>query len=106
MATREYAGHMARTQTLVQLTDDLVAQLDAEAKRQGRSRSALVRCVLAEYLRSRSEQAEVARYVQSYRDRPQADPEDPATVTGAATQAGVATMQRLDAEEEAAGLEW
>jgi metal-responsive CopG/Arc/MetJ family transcriptional regulator len=39
-----------RTQTLVQLTDDLLAQLDERAAREGRSRSGLIRDALRAYL--------------------------------------------------------
>lgn len=90
----------------MQLTDELVEQLDAEARRQGRSRSALIRCVLADYLRQRSEQALVSHYVRAYRERPQAGPAEVADVSGAAHRAGIAAMQRLDADEHEAGLEW
>jgi metal-responsive CopG/Arc/MetJ family transcriptional regulator len=41
---------MTRTQTLVQLNDELLARLDERAAREGRSRSALVREAIAEYL--------------------------------------------------------
>ena len=37
-----YDSHMARTQTMVQLSDDLLADLDREAARKGVSRSAQV----------------------------------------------------------------
>lgn len=39
-----------RTQTLVQLSDDLLAQLDERAAREGRSRSGLIRDALRAYL--------------------------------------------------------
>jgi len=41
---------MARTQTLVQLTEDLLRRLDERAARQGRSRSALIREAIEAYL--------------------------------------------------------
>jgi metal-responsive CopG/Arc/MetJ family transcriptional regulator len=41
---------MARTQTLVQLTDDLLRRLDERAAREGRSRSALIRDAIEAYL--------------------------------------------------------
>jgi metal-responsive CopG/Arc/MetJ family transcriptional regulator len=41
---------MARTQTLVQLTEDLLRQLDERAAREGRSRSALIRDAIEAYL--------------------------------------------------------
>ena len=64
---------MARTQTLVQLSDELIAELDARAAREGRSRSELVREALTDYLHGDRE-AEIDRLiVESYTSRPQED---------------------------------
>ncbi len=41
---------MTRTQTLVQLNDDLLRQLDERAAKEGRSRSALIRDAIEAYL--------------------------------------------------------
>jgi metal-responsive CopG/Arc/MetJ family transcriptional regulator len=41
---------VARTQTLVQLTTDLLRRLDERAAREGRSRSALIRDAIEAYL--------------------------------------------------------
>lgn len=41
---------MARTQTLVQLSDELLRRLDERAAREGRSRSALIREAIETYL--------------------------------------------------------
>jgi metal-responsive CopG/Arc/MetJ family transcriptional regulator len=41
---------MARTQTLVQLSDELLRRLDERAAREGRSRSALIRDAIEGYL--------------------------------------------------------
>lgn len=41
---------MARTQTLVQLTEDLLRRLDERAAREGRSRSALIRDAIEAFL--------------------------------------------------------
>lgn len=43
-------GTMRRTQTLVQLTDDLLAALDQRAAATGRSRSDLIREAIQDYL--------------------------------------------------------
>lgn len=40
-----------RTQTLVQLSEDLLTQLDARRAREGRSRSELIREAIQQYLR-------------------------------------------------------
>jgi predicted transcriptional regulator len=64
---------MARTQTLVQLSDELVAELDARASREGRSRSELIRDALAGYLHD-DPQAEIdRRLVEAYTRQPQDD---------------------------------
>ncbi len=41
---------VARTQTLVQLSDELLRRLDERAAREGRSRSALIRDAIEAYL--------------------------------------------------------
>jgi metal-responsive CopG/Arc/MetJ family transcriptional regulator len=64
---------MARTQTLVQLSDELLALLDARAARERRSRSDLIREALAEYLHDEQE-AEIDRQiVEAYTRQPQED---------------------------------
>ncbi len=62
---------MARTQTLVQLSDDLLAQLDSRAAREGRNRSDLIREAIAGYLGADRE-AEIDRLiVEAYIRQPQ-----------------------------------
>lgn len=62
---------MARTQTLVQLTDELLAEVDALAARQGRNRSELIRDALSRYL-SDDPDAEIdRRIVAAYTRQPQ-----------------------------------
>jgi metal-responsive CopG/Arc/MetJ family transcriptional regulator len=62
---------MARTQTLVQLSDELLAQLDARAAREGRNRSELIREALSGYLAA-DRQAEIDRLiVEAYTRQPQ-----------------------------------
>lgn len=64
---------MARTQTLVQLSDDLLAQLDARAAREGTSRSELIRRALDGFLQQDVEAAIDRQIVASYTRRPQED---------------------------------
>ncbi len=64
---------MARTQTLVQLSDELLAQLDARAAREGRNRSDLIRAALADYLAADREAETDRLIVESYTRRPQED---------------------------------
>jgi len=62
---------MARTQTLVQLSDELLAQLDARVAREGRNRSELIREALSDYLADDRE-AEIDRLiVEAYTRQPQ-----------------------------------
>ena len=53
---------MARTQTLVQLSEKLLRRLDERAAREGRSRSALIRDAIEEYLYD-EEEAEISRQI-------------------------------------------
>lgn len=67
---------MARTQTLVQLTDELLTRLDERAAREQRSRSTLIREAIEDYLRDEL-QAEIdRRIVEGYRRHPQTSEED------------------------------
>jgi predicted transcriptional regulator len=49
-ATIGYHMSVARTQTLVQLSEELLRRLDERAAREGRSRSALIRDAVEAYL--------------------------------------------------------
>ena len=65
---------MARTQTLVQLSDDLLARLDRYRTRARRSRSEVIREAVERYL-AEDHEAELDRQiVEAYTRRP---PEDP-----------------------------
>lgn len=57
---------MARIQTLVQLTDELVSALDERAARRGVSRSELIREAIDAYLRSDRDAAIDAAIVEGY----------------------------------------
>ena len=64
---------MARTQTLVQLSDELLHQLDRHRERAGRSRSAVIREAIERYLATDRE-AEIDRLiVEGYRRTPARD---------------------------------
>jgi predicted transcriptional regulator len=96
---------MARTQTLMQLTDDLVRLLDEEAAARGISRSALVREVLSDYLASRREAALSQRIVEGYRRIPPARPDEWGELGELGDHATADLLQRLDAEERRGGHE-
>lgn len=90
---------MPRTQTLVQLTDDLVALLDEEAAERGVSRSALIREVLADHLAERRHTSVSAAIVAGYKHVPPATPDAWGDLTRLTDQATVDLLHRLDAEE-------
>jgi predicted transcriptional regulator len=63
----------SRTQTLVQLTDDLVRRLDDRAARSGTSRSGVIRALLEEALED-DRRAEISRrLVEGYEREPQSE---------------------------------
>lgn len=71
MATAQTIGyHMAvtRTQTLVQLSDELLRRLDERAAREGRSRSALIREAIEAYLHD-EERARIDREIREGYER-------------------------------------
>jgi hypothetical protein len=57
---------VARRQTLVQLTDDLVILLDAIAAKQGTTRSALIRSVLEGFVKDEDEAEKDRRLIEGY----------------------------------------
>jgi len=62
---------IARKQTLVQLTEDLILRLDRRAEREGKSRSAVIREAVEALLEDEDER----RYVEAYRRQPQTEEE-------------------------------
>lgn len=87
-----------RKQILVQLTDDLVAVLDRQARRRSVSRSQVIREAIEQYTHDELE-AEIDRQiVEAYTRIPQED--DPA-----ADWAAIEVARALDEEERKAGHE-
>ena len=64
---------MARTQTLVQLNDDLLDRLDRHRAREGRSRSEVVREAIERYLAADREAELDRRIVEGYERQPPDD---------------------------------
>jgi metal-responsive CopG/Arc/MetJ family transcriptional regulator len=92
---------MARTQTMVQLSEQLIEQLDAEASARGCSRSALIREAVEAHLRSSTEEQKLHDYVKGYRLQPQTESE------GLPDDIAHREMAKaLDREEEDAGFSW
>lgn len=96
---------MARTQTMVQLNDQLVRLLDWEAGRRGISRSALIREILDEHLKA-SREAEIDRQIiEGYKRIPWGTPDEWGPTDNFGKTAAREMLRRLDAEERGAGLE-
>ncbi len=66
-----YGPGMGRRQTLVQLTDQLLAALDQQAAATGRSRSDLIREAIERYLAELGAGEVDRRITEGYRRRPQ-----------------------------------
>jgi plasmid stability protein len=96
---------MARTQTLVQLSDELVAAITVEAARRGLSRSALIREVLQDYLDAQGEASVGRRIAEGYRRMPPATPDEWGDLSRITDHATADVLGRLDAEEAEAGLD-
>jgi len=66
---------MSRTQTLVQLTEDLLRRLDERAAREGRSRSALIRDAIEAYLHDEERDRITREIIEGYERIPPTDEE-------------------------------
>jgi metal-responsive CopG/Arc/MetJ family transcriptional regulator len=66
---------MARTQTLVQLTDDLLRRLDERAAREGRSRSALIRDAIEAFLHDEERDRITREIIEGYERIPPTEEE-------------------------------
>ena len=88
---------------MVQLTDQLVHLLDRHAVRKGMSRSALIRTVLEEFLENDRDALVSQEIVEGYTRIPPATPDEWGDLAQQTDQATVEMLQRLDAEERAAG---
>jgi metal-responsive CopG/Arc/MetJ family transcriptional regulator len=66
---------MSRTQTLVQLTGELLRRLDERAAREGRSRSALIRDAIEVYLHDETKARIDREIIEGYERIPTTDEE-------------------------------
>jgi len=96
---------MARTQTMVQLRDDLIELLDEEAAHRGISRSALIREALEEHLAAAARSAVGRQIVAGYERIPQSEPDAWGDPDGFSDVGGKELLQRLDHEEAEAGFQ-
>ncbi len=100
-----YARAVARTQTMVQLSDDLIVELDRVAAERGVSRSALIRGALADYLAA-VRAADVGRQiVAGYARIPPSTPDSWGEPTGLGEAGERDVLARLELEEDDAGQE-
>jgi len=96
---------MARTQTMVQLNEELLESLDGVAARRGISRSALIRELVIDGLQQTGAAAIGERIADGYRRMPQALPDEWGDPVATADIATGELLVRLDAEDRAAGHE-
>jgi predicted transcriptional regulator len=96
---------MARTQTMVQLTDELITRLDDEAAQRGVSRSAVIREAIEAHIVAREHDAIGEAIAEGYRRIPPGTPDEWGDIEHLADVSGRETAQRLDAEEREAGFD-
>lgn len=94
---------MARTQTMVQLTDELVERLDSEAERRGVSRSALIRDILTEGLGDEYDHQLAAQIAEAFRRQPAGLPDEWGVLEEDTKILSAEAARRLEEDEEAAG---
>jgi predicted transcriptional regulator len=90
---------MARAETIVQLTSELVELLDAEAARRKTSRSALIREAITSHLAEAAAGAVTRSIVEGYRRVPQSRPDEWGDIGALSDRSTRETLQRLDSEE-------
>jgi predicted transcriptional regulator len=96
---------MARTQTMVQLDDELVDVLDEEAAKANVSRSSLIRSILRQHIEARSERALIEQWVEGYRRHPQPIPDEWGDLDAQLDRRRIEMSEQLAADEHAAGHE-
>lgn len=93
-----------RVEALVQLNDELIELLDAEATRKGTSRSALIREAVEAYLRDAREAAIDRAIVEGYTRIPPGTPDEWGDLEAQNDANRSRVLQRLNQEEKEAGL--
>lgn len=88
---------------MVQLSDELLDLVDAEAGRRGVSRSALVREAVSTYLAGTREASIAREIVQGYTRIPSGTPDAWGDLETAGDVSALELTQRLEADERAAG---
>ena len=101
-----YGSHMARIQTIVQLNSELLAALDQEAESNSTSRSAIIRQAIADHLAASRDARFDAALVHGYTTIPQGAADGWGSIQDQSRENTRRTLERLDAEENTAGLPW
>ncbi len=96
---------MTRVQTIVQLSGEMIEQLDAQAFQSGRSRSAVIRDAVNLYLEEAERDRIGDQIAAGYKRIPQDTPDEWGDLSAFSEAAALDTARRLDAEEKAQGLE-
>ncbi len=91
---------------MVQLTDEMNAELDREAIQRRCSRSAIIRQAITDHLDRTSLQRDITDYVTAYQRTPQGARDVWGAVASAEDSDGKALAFSLDAEDAAAGFSW
>lgn len=91
---------------MVQFSTEMVEALDAEAARVGLSRSSLIRSAVDAYLATSRERTITKQLVDGYLAIPQGAEDEWGNLLAGTRDATTRTLQRLDEEEESAGLSW
>ena len=90
---------------MVQLTDDLVALLDAEAQRRDMSRSALIREAVETHLADAREAQITQQIIEGYKRIPQDTPDEWGDLMAQIDRTTSDVMRELAEEEREAGFE-
>jgi len=88
---------------MVQLSDELIGLVDAEAARRGVSRSALIREAITEHLAASQQSLITGQIVEGYLRVPPATPDAWGDLEHEQDEATLELLQRLDAEERVGG---
>ncbi|MCL1588854.1 MAG: ribbon-helix-helix domain-containing protein [Actinomycetia bacterium] len=97
---------MARVQTIVQLNSEILEALDQEAAETDISRSAIIRQAIMDHIAS-SKAAQIDHALaEGYKAIPQKATEEWNSLLEQSRENTRRTLERLDAEEDAAGLTW
>lgn len=86
---------------MVQLSDELIELVDAEAARRGVSRSALIREAITEHLAAGHQAVMTRKIVEGYQRVPPTTPDAWGSLVDHQDEATLELLQRLDADERA-----